>query len=170
MTYSRIVSTIILQKLPLKYEFTYSCCFQDYDWSWIRRLKEICHALRWNPAWKERCATVLPLVCIRKDFENHRTATEYEDSLIFKLFCFTFCNSYGGFIYLAFIGEPVIGIECEYSCVSLLATNLTIVFCVQLVVGIISDIFLYKFQIIFLLHFFISNKGVVWRCQEALCS
>lgn len=89
---------------------------------------------------------MLPLVCIRKDFENHRTATEYEDSLIFKLFCFTFCNSYGGFIYLAFIGEPVIGIECEYSCVSLLATNLTIVFGVQLVVGIINDLVLYKFQ------------------------
>lgn len=35
----------------------------------------------------------------------------------------------------------MIGIECEYSCVSLLATNLTIVFGVQLVVSIINDFF-----------------------------
>lgn len=51
-----------------------------------------------------------------------------------KLFCFTFCNSYGGFVYLAFIGEPVVGVACEKSCMSLLATNLTIVFVVQLLV------------------------------------
>ena len=70
----------------------------------------------------------------KKDFENHRTSTEYEDSLVTKLFCFTFCNSYGGFIYLAFIGEPVVGVACEKSCMSLLATNLTIVFVVQLLV------------------------------------
>lgn len=69
-----------------------------------------------------------------KDFENHRTSTEYEDSLVAKLFCFTFCNSYGGFVYLAFIGEPVVGVDCEKSCMSLLATNLTIVFVVQLLV------------------------------------
>lgn len=70
-----------------------------------------------------------------QDFENHRTSTEYEDSLVIKLFCFTFCNSYGGFIYLAFVGEPVVGVACEKSCMSLLATNLTIVFIVQLLVG-----------------------------------
>ncbi|CAM9545997.1 unnamed protein product [Ectocarpus sp. 8 AP-2014] len=74
------------------------------------------------------------------DFENHRTSTEYEDSLVSKLFCFTFCNSYGGFIYLAFIGEPVIGVACEKSCMSLLATNLTIVFVVQLVVGNLTEV------------------------------
>lgn len=74
------------------------------------------------------------LYCHNLDFENHRTATEYEDSLVAKLFSFTFCNSYGGFIYLAFIGEPVIGVACEYSCMSLLATNLTIVLVMQLVV------------------------------------
>lgn len=69
-----------------------------------------------------------------QDFENHRTSTEYEDSLVAKLFCFTFCNSYGGFVYLAFIREPVVGVACEQSCMSLLATNLTIVFVVQLLV------------------------------------
>eukprot|EP00752_Nemacystus_decipiens_P016452 g14707.t1 len=74
------------------------------------------------------------------DFENHRTSTEYEDSLVAKLFCFTFCNSYGGFVYLAFIGEPVVGVECEKSCMSLLATNLTIVFVVQLLVGNVTEV------------------------------
>lgn len=77
--------------------------------------------------------------CHDLDFENHRTATEYEDSLVAKLFSFTFCNSYGGFIYLAFIGEPVVGVACEYSCMSLLSTNLTIVFVVQLVVRYYID-------------------------------
>lgn len=75
-----------------------------------------------------------PTVVRGSDFENHRTATEYEDSLVAKLFSFTFCNSYGGFIYLAFVGEPVVGVACERSCMSLLATNLTIVFVVQLLV------------------------------------
>ncbi|CAN0077413.1 unnamed protein product [Scytosiphon promiscuus] len=74
------------------------------------------------------------------DFENHRTSTEYEDSLVAKLFCFTFCNSYGGFVYLAFIGEPVMGVDCEKSCMSLLATNLTIVFVVQLLVGNLTEV------------------------------
>lgn len=75
------------------------------------------------------------------DFENHRTATEYEDSLVAKLFCFTFCNSYGGFIYLAFIGQPLIGVACEYTCMNLLATNLTIVFVVQLLVWLRNGVF-----------------------------
>ncbi|CAM9560241.1 unnamed protein product, partial [Laminaria digitata] len=74
------------------------------------------------------------------DFENHRTSTQYEDSLVTKLFCFTFCNSYGGFIYLAFIGEPVVGVACEKSCMNLLATNLTIVFAVQLLVGNLTEV------------------------------
>ena len=52
-----------------------------------------------------------------------------------KLFSFTFCNSYGGFIYLAFIGEPALDIECERSCMALLSINLTIVFVVQILVG-----------------------------------
>lgn len=76
-----------------------------------------------------------PVVVRGSDFENHRTATEYEDSLVAKLFSFTFCNSYGGFMYLAFVGEPVVGVACERSCMSLLATNLTIVFGVQLLVS-----------------------------------
>ena len=33
--------------------------------------------------------------------ENHRTDTEYEDSLIAKIFVFQFVNSYTSFYYLA---------------------------------------------------------------------
>ena len=35
--------------------------------------------------------------------ENHRTDTSYEDSLISKLFCFSFVNSYASFFYIAYI-------------------------------------------------------------------
>jgi anoctamin-10 len=37
--------------------------------------------------------------------ENHRTDTEYEDSLILKLFAFQFVNSYAALFYIAFIKE-----------------------------------------------------------------
>ncbi|CAE7679401.1 Ano4, partial [Symbiodinium microadriaticum] len=35
--------------------------------------------------------------------ENHRTDTEFEDSMISKLFLFQFVNSYASFFYIAFI-------------------------------------------------------------------
>ena len=34
--------------------------------------------------------------------ENHRTATEHEDALILKLFCFQFINSFGSLLYIVF--------------------------------------------------------------------
>jgi len=40
---------------------------------------------------------------ILNDFENHRTQTEYEDSLITKSCMFSFFNSYVSFFYIAFI-------------------------------------------------------------------
>jgi hypothetical protein len=42
------------------------------------------------------------------DFENHRTDTEYEDSLITKTFIFQFVNSYSPLFYIAFV-KPFIG-------------------------------------------------------------
>jgi threonine/homoserine/homoserine lactone efflux protein len=39
------------------------------------------------------------------DEENHRTDTDYEDSLIVKLFVFQFINSYTSFFFLAFIAQ-----------------------------------------------------------------
>ncbi|RYH14491.1 hypothetical protein EON65_33545, partial [archaeon] len=39
--------------------------------------------------------------------ENHRTDTQYEDSMIAKIFIFQFVNSYASFFYLAFIAQFV---------------------------------------------------------------
>jgi len=61
------------------------------------------------------------------DYENHRTETEYEDSLIVKLFCFTFVNSYAPLFYIAFVKE-YIGDSCEGSCMSELAQTVVIIF------------------------------------------
>jgi hypothetical protein len=37
------------------------------------------------------------------DYENHRTNTEYEDSLIAKTFIFQFVNSFSSLFYIAFV-------------------------------------------------------------------
>jgi hypothetical protein len=82
--------------------------------------------------------------------ENHRTDTEYEDSLIAKIFVFQFVNSYTSFYYLAFIApylsRPVdleddgveggfIG-ECGFDdCMKPLAVNLGIIFASALFVN-----------------------------------
>ena len=38
-------------------------------------------------------------------YENHRTDTEYEDSMITKMFAFQFINSYSSFFFLAFVAS-----------------------------------------------------------------
>lgn len=75
--------------------------------------------------------------------ENHRTDTEYEDSLIAKIFVFQFVNSYTSFYYLAFIapylprpsGLADDGDEADYvgdcgfdDCMIPLAINVAIIF------------------------------------------
>src|SRR5690554_3240474 len=45
------------------------------------------------------------------DRENHRTDTQYEDSLIAKLFLFQFVNSYASLFYVAFVQQAVEGLE-----------------------------------------------------------
>ncbi len=49
-------------------------------------------------------------------FENCRTQTEFNDSLITKLFVFGFCNSYAPSIYIAFgkktFNDPCLGNSC----------------------------------------------------------
>lgn len=76
------------------------------------------------------------------DMENHRTDTQFEDSMIAKLFIFQFVNSYSSFFYLAFVAkylskppgadEDVVG-ECGYSdCMVALAINLGIIFGIRL--------------------------------------
>ena len=40
--------------------------------------------------------------------ENHRTQTQFEDSLILKLFGFQFVNSYSSLYYIAFFREVIL--------------------------------------------------------------
>jgi len=81
------------------------------------------------------------------DFENHRTDTLYEDSMITKLFMFQFVNSYSSFFYLAFVApyrptpsdddgqENNVG-ECGYDdCMIPLAINLATVYGMRLTIG-----------------------------------
>jgi hypothetical protein len=96
------------------------------------------------------------------DFENPRTDTMYEDSLIMKLFVFQFVNSYASFFFLAFIAlylarsssiddDSVVG-QCGAStCMYPLSINLAIIFGVRLTVTNFLDIFIpyvnYKMKI-----------------------
>jgi hypothetical protein len=86
------------------------------------------------------------------NMENHRTDTQYEDSLIVKLFAFQFINSYASFFFLAFIAqnlEPAAGTaddftgQCGYkNCMQPLSINLAIIFGTRLFVKNIMDIVL----------------------------
>lgn len=96
------------------------------------------------------------------DYENPRTDTIYEDSLIMKLFVFQFVNSYASFFFLAFIAlnlstssaiddDTVVG-QCGAStCMYPLSINLAIIFGVRLTVTNFLDIFIpyvnYKMKI-----------------------
>jgi len=78
------------------------------------------------------------LAYVLTDFENHRTDTQYQDSILAKLFAFQFVNAYSSFFYLAFVAnsQPVpdganddaVG-ECGGpTCMAPLSTNLAIIF------------------------------------------
>lgn len=57
----------------------------------------------------------------------YRTDTQYEDSMIVKIFIFLFINSYASFYYLAFIAEIVN--DCPpQGCMYTLAINVCVVF------------------------------------------
>ena len=93
--------------------------------------------------------------------ENQRTDTEYEDSLIVKLFIFQFINSYVSFFFLAFMAPylPVpantpanyVG-ECGApTCMEPLALNLAIIYGTRLTLTNFLDIYIpylyYKWKI-----------------------
>ncbi|XP_028393643.1 anoctamin-7-like isoform X1 [Dendronephthya gigantea] len=48
-------------------------------------------------------------------WEMHRTQTEYEDSLTFKVFCFQFVNFYSSIFYIAFFKGKMIGYPGNYN-------------------------------------------------------
>lgn len=75
------------------------------------------------------------------DFENHRTDTAYEDSLITKTFIFQFVNSYSPLFYIAFV-KPFISYldPCIGSCMGELQTNLGTIFIMRLAVGNITEV------------------------------
>lgn len=71
-------------------------------------------------------------------WENHRTDTEYEDSLVAKLFAFQFVNSYSSLFYIAFLKSNIRILgksqECHPSCMNELGLQLGIVFATQIFV------------------------------------
>mmetsp|Transcript_32767 Transcript_32767/g.47312 ORF Transcript_32767/g.47312 Transcript_32767/m.47312 type:complete len:789 (-) Transcript_32767:186-2552(-) len=71
------------------------------------------------------------------DNENHRTDTEYEDSLIGKIFVFSFVNSYASLFFVAFI-QSNIGESCVGSCFSQLSYQLTTIIASKVTVEKIS--------------------------------
>lgn len=85
-------------------------------------------------------------------YENHRTDTEYEDSMITKLFTFQFINSYSSFFFIAFVAQYInkapgsppgsVG-QCGYStCMIPLGQNVGIIFFARLTAQNIAEIFL----------------------------
>lgn len=69
--------------------------------------------------------------------ENHRTDTQFEDSMIAKIFLFQFVNSYASFFYLAFVAQYTRPYECggHGGCMEPLALNLAIIFGSRLISG-----------------------------------
>ena len=79
-------------------------------------------------------------------WENNRKDSDYENSLVYKIFLFQFVNNYSSFFYIAFIAKflpPRPGVDpvgsdgqCGYSdCIEAVAFSLIIVFLVQLLIG-----------------------------------
>ncbi|XP_071945717.1 anoctamin-7-like isoform X1 [Antedon mediterranea] len=55
------------------------------------------------------------LAQILNDWEMHRTQTEYEDNLTFKVFIFQFCNFYSSIFYIAFFKGKFVGYPGNYT-------------------------------------------------------
>jgi len=67
------------------------------------------------------------------DYENHRTDTGFEDSLIAKTFVFEFINKYAALLYIAFIKKHFVETDfCTGSCFVELGTTLGIIFLLAL--------------------------------------
>jgi anoctamin-10/anoctamin-7 len=90
------------------------------------------------------------------DAENHRTDTEYEDSMTVKLFAFQFINSYASFFFLAFIAQnldPSSDAPDDYNgqcgadtCMKPLSVNLAIIFCTRIASGFATNVIAPKIQ------------------------
>lgn len=73
--------------------------------------------------------------------ENHRTDTEYEDSLIGKTFLFQFVNSFASLFYIAFIKPFIPDIDpCTGTCMLELQTTLATIFLTRLAMGNLTEL------------------------------
>lgn len=90
--------------------------------------------------------------------ENHRTDTQFEDSMIIKIFLFQFVNSYASFFYLAFVAEYIEGGCQDNNCMESLAINLAVIYGTRLFVGNLTELlipylsFQYKHKYQILVH------------------
>lgn len=75
------------------------------------------------------------------DYENHRTDTEYENSLIAKTFVFQFVNSFASLFYIAFVKPYIPEIDpCLKDCMSELQTSLGGIFLTNLAIAQIVEL------------------------------
>merc|ERR1740117_873440 len=70
------------------------------------------------------------------NYENHRTNTEYEDSLVTKVFMFQVINSYASLFYIALKGED----DCIESCMKELRQGLMSIFLTGLLVSNVVEV------------------------------
>lgn len=82
------------------------------------------------------------------EWENFRTETSFENSIITKIFIFQFINSYASFFYLAFVAQSVGECSVERGCMPDLAYNIGIIFATRL----ISGNFIVKFMVPYFLY------------------
>jgi hypothetical protein len=90
--------------------------------------------------------------------ENHQTDTQYQDSLITKLFMFQFINSYISFFYIAFVAmflprssgdnENFLGQCGFYNCMEPLSVNLAMIYGSRLtfdnILSVATDLYYYR--------------------------
>jgi hypothetical protein len=109
------------------------------------------------------------------DWENHRTQTEYDDSLIMKLFAFQFANSYTSLFYIAFFRgrafqNGIFGLGAEYrdtcgedgNCMAMLSFQVLILMLTKPIPKFLKDIILPALQKLWVLKI---RPCCVRRCQ-----
>jgi len=79
------------------------------------------------------------VAAILAEYENHRTQTDFEDSLIYKIFFIQFISSYGSLAYTAFLAQSVEGGCGSIDCFSELRQLVAIVLLERLIRTIVLD-------------------------------
>ena len=108
------------------------------------------------------------------DYENHRTATEYEDALISKIFVFQLVNSFASLTYVSFV-KSFIGLICgKNSCYGDVASTLSTVFLSALIVRAIKEVIVrkvcvYRYRYLFKKYIFNNNFSISLLLFFRLC-